>query len=287
MRYVIADDHRVYRFSKEDPPALRVPPGSVVEFAVRDCFDGQIDWSSFPECLDGIDLSRVNPATGPLFVEGAGPGDTLEVEILGVKVDGMGFVDRMRFPISGGKAELPGGAILPIRPVIGVIGVAPDGEPVDTKTPGDHGGNLDTADITVGSKVYLPVQVEGALLAMGDLHALQGDGEVSGQGIEIGGRVTVRVDVARLDLPRKPVVELDDRICIIASAPSLDEACDEAVKASKEWLSRRLNISEREALILMSLTCDLRISQIVNPLKTVRLCIPKAVLKPNPSSSEV
>jgi amidase len=278
MRYVVSDEHRVYEMSPLNPLALEVPPGSEVTFITRDCFDGQVDWSRFPESLDEVDRSRTNPATGPLAIKGARPGDTLLVEILEVKVSGVGFANGVRFPISDGEAILPTGRRLPIKPVIGVIGVAPSEGSFKNSMPGYHGGNLDTKEVTAGARVYLPVQVEGALLAMGDIHALQGDGEVCGQGIEIGGEVSVRVEISDLDLPRRPVVETQTHICILASAETLDAAADEAISVSREWLAKRLGITEREAFAVLSLACDLEVSQVVNPLKTVKMCIPKSVL---------
>ncbi|MCD6507616.1 acetamidase/formamidase family protein [Candidatus Poribacteria bacterium] len=278
MRYIVSDEHRVYEMSPSNPPALEVPPGSEVTFITRDCFDGQVDWSRFPESLDEIDRSKTNPATGPVAIEGARPGDTLCVEILDVKVGDRGFANRVAFPISDGEAILPGGLRMPIKPVIGVIGVAPAEGSFRNSMPGDHGGNLDTKEVTVGSKVYLPVQVEGALLAMGDIHALQGDGEVCGQGIEIGGRITVRVNLVHPDLPRKPMVETPSHICIITAAETLDRAADDVISLSRRWLAQRLGISEREAFALLSTVCDLEISQIVNPLKAVKMCIPKDLL---------
>lgn len=276
--YIVSDEHRVYEMSPSNPPVLEVPPGSEVTFITRDCFDGQVDWSRFPESLDEVDRSKTNPATGPLAIEGARPGDTLCVEILDVSVNDRGFANRVAFPISDGEAILPGGLRMPVKPVIGVIGVAPAEGSFRNSMPGDHGGNLDTKEITVGSKVYLPVQVEGALLAIGDIHALQGDGEVCGQGIEIGGRVTVRVSLVHIDLPRKPVVETASHICVITAAETLDQAADDVVSLSRKWLARRLGISEREAFALLSTVCDLEISQIVNPLKAVKICIPKDLL---------
>ncbi|HID55521.1 TPA: acetamidase [Candidatus Poribacteria bacterium] len=279
MRYIVSDEHRVYEMSPSNPPALEVPTGTELTFITRDCFDGQVDWSRFPESLDEIDRSRTNPATGPVAIEGARPGDTLCVEILDVKVDERGFANGVAFQISHGEAILPGGLRMPIKPVIGVIGVSPAEGSIRNSTPGDHGGNLDTKEVTTGSKVYLPVWVEGALLAMGDIHALQGDGEVCGQGIEIGGRVTIRVNLVDLDLPRKPVVETSSHICIITAAETLDRAADDIVRLTRGWLARRLGISEREAFALLSTLCDLEISQIVNPLKAVKMCIPKDLLR--------
>jgi amidase len=279
MSFLLSDEHRIYSMSPDNEPAMQVVPGSEVVFITRDCFDGSVDWSRFPDCLDDIDGTKVNPATGPLAIEGSEPGGTLSVRILSIEVMDAGFANRLRFPVADGKADLPASIVVPVEPVIGVIGVAPAEGKITNRTPGNHGGNLDTRSITVGATVYLPIQVEGALLAMGDVHALQGDGEVCGQGIEIGAEVKVRVDLTRRDLPKRPVVETPSHICIVSSAETLDQASDDAISVSGEWLAHHLGVSERESHAILSLVCDLRISQVVNPLKTVRMCIPKHILR--------
>ena len=274
MRYIVSDEHRVYEMSPSNPPALEVPPGSEVTFITRDCFDGQVDWSRFPESLDEIDRSKTNPATGPVAIEGARPGDTLCIEILDVKVGDRGFANRVAFPISDGEAILPGGLRMPIKPVIGVIGVAPAEGSFRNSMPGDHGGNLDTKEVTIGSKVYLPVQVEGALLAMGDIHALQGDGEVCGTAIESPMNVTVKLEVVKgmaLNFPRittaGPVTRhLDAGGYEVTTGvgPDLMESAKNAVSDMVDLISAEHGLSPTEAYMLCSVCADLRINEIVD-----------------------
>jgi amidase len=157
--------------------------------------------------------------------------------------------------------------------------VAPAGDAVPNTTPGDHGGNLDTTDVRAGATVCLPVFQPGGLLALGDLHALQGDGELCGQGIEAAGEVTVQLDLMKGWLGPWPVVRAPGHWAVLASAPSLDEAGDLALLRARDLLMSVLAISDREAVMLLSTVGDLRVSQIVNPLKTARICIPGWVLQ--------
>jgi len=181
-------------------------------------------------------------------------------------------------PIVGGAALLPGGVSLPLRPMIGVLGVAPAGEAVPTAMPGAHGGNMDTVLIGEGATLFLPVSAPGALLAAGDLHAAMGDGEICGTGVEVAGRVRLRASV-RCDLRiTNPVVATPDGVATIASAPSLDEAATVATGDMVDLMTARLGLETATAAMVMSAAGDLRISQVVDPLKTARFWLPAEVL---------
>ena len=180
--------------------------------------------------------------------------------------------------IMDGVAYLPGDVRVPVRPMIGVLGVAPAGAAVPTGTPGPHGGNMDTALIGEGATVYLPIAAPGALLAAGDLHAVMGDGEICGTGVEVAGRVTLRVTVRR-DLPIvNPVVATSDVVATVASAPTLDEAAILATRDMANLLGARLGLDAVEATMLMSAAGELRVSQVVDPLRTARFELPRSVL---------
>ena len=167
---------------------------------------------------------------------------------------------------------------MPLRPMIGVIGVAPAGAPVSTATPGAHGGNLDTRLIGAGTVVYLPVAHEGALFAAGDLHAAMGDGEICGTGVEVSGSIAVRLDV-RSDLQiEEPVLETRDLVVTIASAKTLDAAAEAATRHMAALLTQRLGITLEVATMLMSAGGDVQVSQIVDPLRTARFALPKSVI---------
>lgn len=284
--------HRVFAFDGEAEPALRVPAGTRLRLETADCFDDQVRVAG--DVLEAIDLERVNPATGPVFVEGAGPGDVLSVLIEAVDIDRQGvmavipgfgvyateyreLIHRI-VPIDDGTARIAEGVAVPLRPMIGVIGVAPAGAPVPTATPGAHGGNLDTSLIGAGTLLYLPVAHEGALFAAGDLHAAMGDGEICGTGVEVSGSVTVRLDV-RHDLRiEEPVLEVGDVVATLASAETLDEAAERATRHMADLLAVRLGLSLDLATMVMSAAGDLQVSQIVDPLRTARFVLPKGAL---------
>ena len=168
---------------------------------------------------------------------------------------------------------------IPIEPMIGVIGTAPKGEGISTGTPGEHGGNMDCKRITKGSTLYLPVNVDGALLAIGDLHAVMGDGEVAVCGVEIAGEVTVKVTVLKdFSIPLPMLVD-DKRIMAIVSAKTLDEASVMATEHMHKFLTDIVGMGLNEAVMLLSAIGDLRICQIVDPLMTVRMELPLWVLE--------
>ncbi len=289
---VITADRHLYTMSADARPVGRVSSGEIVAFECLDALGGQI--RSEEDTVADIDFSRVNPATGPVYVEGAEPGDTLAVDILAIDTASTGVVlsvpnlgilgDRVQTPrtsiarIGPRWVELEG-IRLPKAPMIGVIGVAPRGGAVPCGTPGPHGGNMDTREIRVGSTLYLPVSQPGALLALGDVHAVMGDGEVCGTGVECAAKVTVRVRVVR-DWPVEwPWLETEDDLMVIASAADLDAAAREATSQLVEFLHRRCGYSFDTAYMLVSTVGDLRISQVVDPLLTVRASIPRTYVE--------
>ena len=160
--------------------------------------------------------------------------------------------------------------------MVGVCGVAPKpGLDVHCAVPGDHGSNLDTKMIKVGSRVYLPVAVPGAGLAGGDLHACLGDGELSGTGIETPGRICIKTTVYRDRPVERPVIETADALYFVASAETLEESIRLAVSDTAAFLEKKLGLDFPDAYRLLSATCDIQISQVVNDWKTVRVRCPK------------
>lgn len=283
---------RIFAFDGAAAPALRVPAGTRVRLETADCFDDQVRAPG--DVLDAIDWGRINPATGPVFVEGVGPGDVLSVLVETIDVGSQGVmavapgigvhgaeiphqVHRL-VPIAEGMARIAEGVAVPLRPMIGVIGVAPAGAPVSTASPGAHGGNMDTRLIGQGVVLYLPVAHEGALFAVGDLHAAMGDGEICGTGVEVAGSITVRLDVRRDLRIVEPVLETRDLVVTIASAETLDEAAEAAARHMARLLTDRLGASLEVATMVMSAGGDLQVSQIVDPLRTARFALPKTII---------
>lgn len=290
----ITADKVVYKMSGKNEPVARVPAGSTVVFETLDCFENQITKES--QLLSGIDWDHINPATGPIYVEGAMPGDLLKVEILDIRLapqgtmtatPGEGAVGALLtkektkiIPVSNGKAHFSEKLELDISPMIGVIGTAPaDGEEIATGTPGAHGGNMDNRRIGKGAVLYFPVNVEGALLAMGDLHALMSDGEVLICGLEIPGEVEVRVDVVKGKKLPVPVVCTEGVVMTVASAPTLDEAAMDATCNMMKMITENSALDPQETGMLLSLKGELRICQIVDPMKTARMEFPLDILE--------
>lgn len=159
-----------------------------------------------------------------------------------------------------------------------VYAMSRDNKPVLNGTPGAHGGNLDCKEITSGSSVYLPVSVKGGLLSLGDLHALMGDGEVCICGAEVSGTVTVRTGLMDTFLPT-PCVETEDAIHFIAEGRTLDECQGKVLRKAHVFLTKILQVKPNEAARIMSLLGDLKVCQVVNPLKTMRFSLPRSFVR--------
>ncbi|MDP4088617.1 MAG: acetamidase/formamidase family protein [Bacillota bacterium] len=293
MMIKVTSETCIYRFSKDNKPAASVESGETVIFETLDCFGNQIQ--SNDDKLETMDWNRVNPATGPVYVNGAEPGDVLKVTIqritcrnkgviatgenFGVLGDKFkGLVSRV-VPIKDDMAVFDEKLSLPLNRMIGVIGVAPEGEALNTGTPGHHGGNMDNTRITENAVLYLPVAVPGALFALGDLHAVMGDGEISGTGLEVAGEVQVQLEVIKGLKLNNPVLENENFYAAIASAATLDEAVSASVSDMFDIAASRIELPDTEITMLFSLAGQTQICQVVDPLKTARFVIPKCVLE--------
>jgi len=279
----------IYSMNPHNPPVAEVDSGEIVVFETKDCFSNQIQTER--DLFAAIGWATVNPATGPLAIRGAQPGDVLAVKILDIKVaqkgsmvavPGMGALGSVIthpqtkiVPIVDGYAIFNEKVRIPVSPMIGVIGTAPGTGDIPNGTPGPHGGNIDTKLVAKGATVYLPVFVEGAKLAVGDLHAVMADGDVLICGVEVPGEVTLQADLVKGKSLQGPVLENDEGFYCIASAEDLDKATADAIDFAARFLKARLPLSINEIAMLMSITCNLQISQIVDPLKTARVEIPK------------
>jgi len=283
----VSSDKRVYYFGPDLEPVTKADPGDIIHFETMDCFSNQI--TSESQLVTDIDFSRVNPATGPVYVNGANRGDVLRVKILDIRTSDRGIiVTAPGYGVLGDKVrhartkfcEIKDGYVyfegIKIRyePMIGVIGVAYD-EKVPCGVPGRHGGNMDTKLIKIGSTVYLSVFKEGGLLGIGDLHAVMGDGEVCVAGCEVAGEVLVSVDIIKNIALPWPIVETEDAYYLIISKKNVEEAFKEAVDLAVKILSYSNSIEWDEAYMLASMVVDLQVSQLVDPAKTVRARIPK------------
>lgn len=286
------DAKTLFSFDKDLEPVLKVPSGETVRIRTKDCFGNQLQGPE--DQLSEIDWEAINPATGPIYVEGAVAGGTLKVHIDNIELDaqtssctgkdegvcGDRFSDWATHfcKVEDGKVVWDERLSIPLAPMIGVIGAAPEGEPVNCGTPGKHGGNMDNTAIAAGATLYFPVAVDGALFGCGDMHAVMGDGEVSVSGAEVAGYATVTLTaLPELSVPN-PLIENNTHFGIIVSAESLDKASELAVQQMVDLLASRTNESEADLVMLLSLVADVRVCQMVDPEKTVRFMVPKYVL---------
>lgn len=277
----------------DNKPAGYCKSGETVVFETRDCYDNTITSSERP-LGDREGLS--NPVTGALYVEGAEVGDILKVEIEDIKLRSWGVMrssttagvfhekykkrEAIIFQVKNNKIYFDDKLILEADPMIGVIGTAPiEKEGIPTTTPGKHGGNMDCKKIVKGSAIYLPVNVKGGLLSMGDIHALMGDGEVFICGLEIAGEITVKVSVLKnIKLPT-PFLYSRGKVMSIQSAEDLDKAGDMAAKEMFEFVKEATKQNDVRTGMLMSLLSDMAVCQVVDPFLTVRVEFPLEALE--------
>ncbi len=288
----ISREHVIFEMNKENKPVLTVDSGTNVIFETQDCFSGEVQTEA--DTVSSIDFSKVNPATGPLYIKGAEVGDALKVTIRRITLDDQGAV--LAAPGLGMFAEdiekeetvigevtedatFYKGHEIPLRKMVGVIGTAPAGEGVNTGTPHDHGGNLDTTLLTEGATLYLPVNTPGALLAMGDMHSAMGDGEIMGSGLEVAGEIEVTVEVVKENNYPLPFVETEDLYATLASRETMEEASKVALDHMVEVIRDKTDLTFNQAGMFLSLAGDLKVSQAVNPNKTMRVEVRKDILE--------
>jgi amidase len=277
--HTIPKEEVVFAFGPEMQPVLEVDAGEVVTFETHDCFSGQIQAES--DLVTNIDFSKVNPATGPVSVRGADPGDSLIVEILDIRpvpqgvatiIPGYGqLIDLVEAPVTkvlhvrDGVVHFNDEISFPMRPMVGVVGVATDGENLTNALPGRHGGNLDDHLHGVGTKIYFPVKQPGGMFAVGDMHASMGDGEICGTGIEIAGEVTVRFDVLKGKQGEWPVSETEETWIAHGTAVEYMDAMREACREAARLLAGEWEMSMEDAFVLLSIRGDVGIAQACKP----------------------
>ncbi len=307
--YTIHKDHRHYGWDNALEPALTVAPGDTVTFDVPDASGGQLTPASGPEDIAAIDFSRVNPVTGPVRIDGAEPGDALKITLLEFELTDWGWtaiipgfglladdfpdpaIHIWRFsPETGALAEYGPGGRVPIRPFPGTIGLAPAAGGVqEVINPRRVGGNMDTRDLTAGTVLYLPVEVPGALLSIGDGHAAQGDGEVCGTAIESAFKLAVKLELEKGGAPAFPrfttpgpvTRHIDGQGYEVTTGvgPDLMVSARAAVAAMIDLVSGRYGMTGPEAYMLCSVCADLRITEIVDAPNWIVAChFPLSVL---------
>jgi acetamidase/formamidase len=293
------------RWNRALAPRLTISSGDTVHMSCLDASGGQVKPGATVEDFLSIDRNKIHALTGPIRIDGAEPGDVLEIQVLQVEhrgwgwtsvIPGLGFLkDRFREPylfhwtLDPEISRSLGSAIVPLRPFCGVMGVAPaeDGE-FRTRPPGPFGGNMDVRELCTGATLYLPVFNQGALFSAGDAHAAQGDGEVCINGIECPAEVSLRFHVHRHQPLSGPLLESAesrspdapaDAWIVVESDPDAMQAARRATERMVDLLVGRWSFTPIHAYLLCSVTMKLRISQVVNePMITVSAALPKCVL---------
>jgi len=301
--YTLSAEPTHSRWNRNLEPRLEIASGDTVHMECVDSSGGQVRPGMTAEEFLGIDRGRIHALTGPVAIQNAEPGDTLEIDILEVKHKGWGwtsilaglgflkerFADPFLFhwELEADVTRSLFPAVVPLRPFCGVMGVAPaeDGE-FRTRPPGPFGGNMDVRDLSAGAKLYLPVLNAGALFSAGDAHAAQGDGEVCINGIECPADVTLRFHLHKHRQISGPLIASGSRglsssgeWVVVESAPEALPAARAATSRMVDLLCSQWGFSPEHAYVLCSAAMDLRLSQVVNePMITVAAAIAKDVL---------
>jgi acetamidase/formamidase len=292
------------RWNRALPPRLRIASGDTVHFECLDASGAQVRPGMTVAEYVAIDRSRIHSLTGPVFIEGAEPGDVLQIDILEVAhkgwgwssvIAGLGFLKQrfaepylFHWQLEREVTRSLAPAIVPLRPFCGVMGVAraEDGEFI-TRPPGPFGGNMDVRDLCAGAKLYLPVLNPGALFSCGDAHAAQGDGEVCINGIECPADVTLRFQLHKRGPLPVPLIESaphgpdasGESWIVVESGADAIAAARAATSRMIDLLAARWGFSEVHAYLLCSVAMNLRLSQVVNePMFTVSAAMPKPIL---------
>ena len=303
----VGPEHAAFVWDNAAAPVLEVESGAIVQLECADASGGQLSAHSTASDVSGLDLSRVNPVTGPVYVKGAAPGDVLAVEILELTpkdwgwtaiIPGFGLLaDEFPDPWlhisqvdpAAKRVQFTDGVTLPFEPFPGTIGLAPE-EPGQHSVvpPSKWGGNMDIKHLRPGTTLFLPVAVPGALFSVGDTHAAMGDGEVCGTAVEtamdIAVRLTVRTDMSArypqyaIPAGRLAATEQSAYHVCTGIGPDLMEATREAVRALVDHIRERYGRSREEAYAIASVAGDLRIHEIVDvPNWVVGAFLPEAI----------
>lgn len=308
MRYTLKPERGTLtgRFCKKDTPALFLDPGDMVEIEALEA-DWRIEKHANPSSDSGVFFPREMPKDqgqcliGPLFIKGAAPGKTLAVHVhkltpgnWGWSRVGYGNPDHLRridategeyfllwdVDVSRNQAVSHQGHHVSLNPFMGVMGVAPEAEDgVTTYNPGAHGGNMDCKEIAEGATLYLPIFVEGAYFAIGDGHAAQGDGEAGGTAIECPfAQIELSFEVIDQSIDN-PVLDTGENLLAFGFSADLTEAVYAALNNMADLLAKHCAMDRREALAVLSILGDLRITQIANDVRGAHVVVNKKRLR--------
>ena len=313
----IAPDVFYYTFGPHEP-AVRIHSGDTVVAETRDAFGYDAGRNPLPDHMKqtaaDTALQESNPVVGPIYIEEARPGDLLAVYIECIRLNRDFAISKQSAHFGSLTGEWPGHMLLynepietiwtewqidlernvgivqlpnsrlrqvevPLRPFLGSIGVAPRfGRVETTLTPGEYGGNMDCVDTCEGTTLYLPVWVDGAYLSFGDVHAVQGDGELNGTALEVTAEVTLRIEVQKGSSAQWPRIESESHIMVVGSTRPLIDCVRIAQVELLDWLVNEYGFQREEAWQLSAQVGTMRIGNLVDPCYTVVAKFPKRYL---------
>lgn len=281
-------ENLIYYLEPGNPPAITIDSGEELMVETWDAFEGIRD----PMVLEARSLK--GPAVGPIYVNGAEPGDALRVDFISIEpkdgathmvMPGRGFLEE-DFPeayptvmtLAGGYLVLPSGIKLPLSPSMGVVATTPAYKQSTASDSGPYGGDIDMKELVAGSALYLPVFVPGALLALGDCHAVVGDGAVAGTGAECSSDTRIRVTVEKGMGITGPRAITPDYFVVLSHGEELGPAMKQAVRDMVDFLVTEKGIAPYDAYTLCSLAGDIRVSRTFRPISPVKMMLSRVAL---------
>lgn len=314
IRVVILVRHRLtvkeqgeffYTISPNPDPVISIEPGSTIEVETVDAFEEKIE-SEETKPSKVIQKPQINPTSGPIYIEGANKGDALKIDIEDITprgespkgttclIQNFGGLSPTnesptlneplpeivkKVPVTPEGIEWNENITLPYQPFIGTIGTSPELQAIQSFTPGSWGGNMDMPDVCPGNTLYLPVNTEGGYLYLGDCHAVQGDGELSGVAIEISANVTISVDIVQNWTLRWPRIENENILMSIGAQRPLDDAARIAYYDLISWLVEEFKFNKLDAYMLLSQIGRAKVGNMVDPNYTIGASIAKEFVR--------
>jgi amidase len=287
----LSREQHIYFLDPQAPPAITIESGEELLVETWDAFEGLRDSALFEA------REVKGPATGPIAVNGAEPGDALKIEFLSIDpkaeegaahmvMTGRGFLDQrftephcLNIALEDGQAVLPSGLRLPLRPSMGFVATTPAYRQSTASDSGPYGGDIDMQELVAGSTLYLPVIVPGGLLALGDCHALVGDGAVAGTGAECASDTRLRVSVEKGRGLKGPRALTPDHFVVLSYGQQLEPAMRDAVSQMVDFLVEEKGLAPYDAYTLLSLAGDVRISRTLRDISSVKMLLLRTVLE--------
>lgn len=284
----IGREHHIYVLDPGNDPAITVDSGEELMVETWDAFEGVRD----PDVLQARSLK--GPATGPIYVNGAEPGDALRVDFISITakegaahmvLPDRGFLEEEytdAYPtvmsLEDGNLVMPTGVRLPINPSMGVVATTPTYPQQTASDSGPYGGDIDMKELVAGSTIYLPVFVPGGMLALGDCHAIVGDGAVAGTGAECSSDAHIRITVEKGMGITSPRALTPDHFIVLSHGEELGPAMKQAVRDMVDFLVEAKGMSAYDAYTLLSLAGDIRVSRTFRPISPVKMMLSRVAL---------